>query len=33
MLIDFEGDVPLTHYNADGEGTTSPFTKLVEARS
>ena len=29
MLIDFEGDVPLTHYNADGEGTTSPFTKLV----
>ena len=29
MQIDFEGDRPLTHYNADGEGTTSPFTKLL----
>jgi putative DNA primase/helicase len=29
MQIDFEGDRPLTHYNAYGEGTTSPFTKLV----
>ena len=29
MHIDFKGDVPLTHYNAYGEGTTSPFTKLV----
>jgi hypothetical protein len=29
MQIDFEGDVPLTHYNPDGEGTTSPFTKLL----
>jgi len=29
MQIDFEGDRPLTDYNPDGEGTTSPFTKLV----
>jgi putative DNA primase/helicase len=29
MQIDFEGDRPLTHYNADGEIVPSPFTKLV----
>ena len=29
MQIDFEGDVPLTDYNPEGEGTTSPFNKLL----